>query len=196
MAVDLGSFTRWIPTDFSSGIVMTRTILWGLIAGVLIIFIVSFIRNKVKYTYYAICFKRRQESFDSIPQAMVVQGKAGYFKTKLGKTVFRIKYGVAPWQRIETSQLPDPKHMVGNTVIFLQLQKDNYAQAKIDIDWEGSTFKLEPVDDSLKYDAMLELSEIDKVLESKKMSATTMGIIIIGLIFVAGIIVYYFLSKA
>lgn len=196
MATDLSMITRWIPTDFVSGISMTRTLLWGLILGVAFIFLVVFIRNKIKYQYYGLCLRRRQDSFEGIPQAMLVQGKAGYFKKKSGKTVFRIKYGLAPWKTIETAQLPDPEFIVGNTIVLLQLQKDNFTQAKIEIDWVGKKFKLEPIDDSLKYDAMLELSEIDRALETKKISATTIGILIMGLIIVSGIIVYYFLGKA
>jgi len=196
MAVSLGDlFSRFVPSGASAGS-MVWTMLWIIAVSVLVIGLVIFIRNRLKYQYYGIVLKRRQESFEGMPQAMLVQGKAGYFKKKTGKTIFRIKHGFMPWQRVETSQLPDPKHMVGNMVVLLQLQKDNYAQAKIDIDWEGKTFTLEPIDDSLKYDAKLELSEIDNVLQTKKMSPVTVGILIIGLIIVAGIIVYYFLGKA
>lgn len=196
MAFDISQLTRWIPIDFGSGMSMVRTLLWGLILGFAVAFLIIFIRNKVKYKYYGLVFKRRQESFEGMPQAMLIQGKAGYFKKKSGKTVFRIKWGFMPWQQIETSQLPDPKYMIGNTVIILQVQKDNFTQAKITVDWEGTGFTLEPIDDSLKYDALLELSEIDRVLETRKISPVTVGLIIMGLILITGIIVYYFLGKA
>lgn len=189
----LGFLTQYLPSFSGSFITV---MLWGviLIGGSTILIVI--LRNKLKYKYYGICFRRRQESFEGIPQSAMVSGKAGYFKTKAGKTIFRIKYGLMPWMKIETSQLPDPKHITGNTVIFLQVQKDNYTQARIKIDWEGNTFKLEPIDDSLKYDAMLELSEIDRVLENKKLSPVTVGMMVIGLIIIAGIIVFYFLGKA
>jgi len=195
MATDLGSITSNIlPSGVNLGS-MVWTIIWIIGVGAVLTLIGMFIRNRLKYVYYGLVFKRRQENLEGIPQAMTVQGKAGYFKRKSGKSVFRIKYGVMPWQKIETSQLPDPKYMLGNTVILLQLQKDNFTQAKIKVDWEGS-FSLEPIDDSLKFDALLELSEVDNVLATKKMTPVTVGMFIIGLIIVAGIIVYYFLGKA
>lgn len=195
MAFDLGSIASYVPVDLSSGMSMVRVLLWSLLLGGGIGFLIVFIRNKLKYVYYGLCFKRRQELTEDIPQSMLVQGKAGYFKKKSGKTVFRIKHGLAPWKKIETSQIPDPKYMLGNTAIYLQVQKDNFAQAKINVDWEGNGFTLEPIDDSLKYDAMLELSEIDRALETKKLAPVTVGMIIIGLILITGIIVYYFLGK-
>ena len=196
MAVDLSSITsKIIPTGINASS-MIWTVIWIIGAGIVLTVLVVFIKNKLKYVYYGLVFKRRQDNIEGVPQAMTVQGKAGYFKRKSGKTVFRIKYGMMPWQKIETSQLPDPKYMLGNTVAFLQLQKDNFAQAKMKVNWEGETFKLEPIDDSLKFDALLELSEIDKVLATKKMAPVTVGMVVIGLILVAGIIVYYFLGKA
>ena len=195
MAVDLSGITsKIIPTGINLGS-MVWTMIWIICGGAVLTLVGIFVRNRMKYVYYGLVFKRRQESIEGIPQAMIVQGKAGYFKRKSGKSVFRIKYGMMPWQKIETSQLPDPKYMMGNTVILLQLQKDNYAQAKVKVNWEGE-FNLEPIDDSLKFDALLELSEIDKVLATKKMSPVTVGMVVIGLIIVAGIIVYYFLGKA
>lgn len=194
--MDLGTLTSYIPIDFSSGLAMSKTLLWGLIIGVTISFLIIVIRNKMKYQYYGLAFRRRQDSLDNLPQAMIVQGKAGYFKKKGGKTIFRIKYGLAPWKNIETSQLPDPQYMMGNTVILLQVQKDNFTQAKISVNWEGQTFKLEPIDDSLKYDALLEMKEIDNILDTKKLAPVTVGMIVMGLIIVTGIIVYYFLGKA
>ena len=196
MAVDVGGFfSRILPTGVNTSS-MVWTMIWTIGAGAVLTALILFIKNKLKYVYYGLVFKRRQENIDGVPQAMTVQGKAGYFKRKSGKTVFRIKYGFMPWQKVESSQLPDPKHMLGNTVAFLQLQKDNFAQARMKVDWEGQTFKLEPIDDSLKFGALLELGEIDTVLATKKMSPVTVGMFIIGLIIVAGIIVYYFLGKA
>ncbi len=191
----LSQIGQYMPLNLSAGVSMTKTFIWGLIAIGLIIFSAVFVKNRVKYKYYGLIFKRRQDAFDGLPQAMLVQGKAGYFKKrKSGRTVFRIKWGFMPWQQIETSQLPDPKYMLGNTVIILQVQKDNFTQAKIGDDWEGKTFKLEPIDDSLTFDALLEMNEIDKVLDTKKISTTAIGMGIIGLIIITGIIVFYFLK--
>jgi len=199
MAFDINNFIGGIIPSGSGSMMgsMLSTFMWTLIVGSVIAIIIIIAKNKIKYQYYGIVFKRRQEGIDGTPQAMIVQGKAGYFKTKSGRTVFRIKYGMMPWQKIETSTLPDPKYIMGNTVIILQVQKDNFAQAKIKINWEGNQdFKLEPIDDSIKFDALQELNEIDRVLDTKKISPMTVGMVIIGLIIVTGIIVYYFLGKA
>jgi len=200
MAFDFGSLASYIPMDFGSGIGMLKVLLWSLIIGGGLGFLVVFLRNKIKYQYYGLVFKRRQESLEGIPQAMLVQGKAGYFKKKSGRTIFRVKYGFMPWQQVETSQLPDPKFMLGNTVVFLQVQKDNFAQAKIVVNWEGSEeegniFKLEPIDDSLKFDALLELSEMDRVLDTKRMTPMVVGMMVIGFIIVTGIIVLYLVGR-
>jgi len=189
---DLGSF---IPSVGSIGSFI-KVILWGLVLGGGIATAIVLIRNKVKYQYKGEVFKRRQDDFDSgIPQTKHIEGKAGYFKKK-GKTIFRIKYGAMPWQQIELSKLPDPKYMVGNKVYYLQLNKDNLVQAKMNIDWAGTGMSLEPVEDDLKYGAMLDIYEKDRILDTKRLTPLTIGMIIMGLIMVTGIIVFYFLGKA
>ena len=192
MAIDLNSF---IP---SAGNIASfvKVFLWVFIIGGGLGFIILLIRNKVKYQYIGEIFKRRQEDFETnIPQSKFIFGKAGYFKKGRGKTVFRIKYGMMPWQQIELSKLPDPKYMVGNKVYYLQLNKDNLVQAKMTIDWAGE-IKLEPVEDDLKYGAMQDLYEMDQALETKRLNPVTVGLMIMGLIIVTGIIVFYFLGQA
>ena len=188
--VDVGSF---IPSVGSLGSFI-KILLWGGIFGIGIAGTIIFIRNKIKYQYFGEIFKRRQEDFSTgIPQTKYVAGKAGYFNKK-GKTIFRIKYGLTPWQQVELSKLPDPKYMVGNKVYYLQLNKDNLVQAKMDIDWSGE-MTLEPVEDDLKYGAMLDICEKDRILDTKRLGPITVGMIVMGLILVTGIIVFYFLGK-
>jgi hypothetical protein len=173
-----------------------KTLLWALIIGGSLGGTGFIVRNKVKYKYVGEIFKRRQEDFETnIPQSKNISGKAGYFKKKRGKTVFRIKYGIMPWQQIELSKLPDPKYMVGNKVYYLQLNKDNLVQAKMTIDWDGK-MNLQPIEDDLKYGAQLDLLELDQVLETKRLNPVTVGMMIMGIIIVTGIIVFYFLGKA
>lgn len=169
-------------------------LLWGTIFIILITGLVIWIRNKIKYNYYAKVFKRRQEDFDSnIPTSKAIEGKAGYFIIR-GKTVFRIKYGPLPWQQIQLSKIPDPKFMVDNQVYYLQLQKDNYVQAKLEIDWEGD-LSLKPVEDDLKYGAQLDIMEKDKILNQKTNWEKYGGPIIMSFIFIAGIMAMYFVQK-
>lgn len=173
-----------------------KMVIWGTLAISIITFVSIMIRNKVKYQYSAEVFKRRQDEFqDGLPTAVVLKGKAGYFMKRTGKTVFRIKFGAMPWQQIELSKLPDPKYMIGNKVTYVQLNKDNYVQCKVEIDWLGK-FSLEPVEDDLKYGASLDIAEKSAILKTESALARAMPFIMMGLILIAGIIVFYFNSKA
>jgi hypothetical protein len=174
-------------------------IIWGVIFIALTVPVAIIIRNYVKYRYSAEVFKRRQDSFDdnSIPQSQILKGKAGYFKRrKTGKTVFRIKYGLMPWQQLELTKLPNPKYMVGNKVYYFQLNKDNLVQAKVDIDWEGS-FKMGPIEDDLEYGAYLDYLEKTNVLPTGNVNMPLIvGMGVLSVIIVVFIIGFYFLSKA
>lgn len=190
MAPSIASF---LPSgSFGSTI---SVILWGTLVIAIITFGGLAIRNKVKYIYKARVYKRRQEDFQTnIPATKLITGKAGYFNV-LGKTVFRIKYGMMPWQQIELSKLPDPKYMIDNEVTYIQLQKDNYVQARMDVDWEGD-FKLEPVEDDLKYGAQLDMEEKRRVLQTESAWQKYGGQITLGLILVGGMVALYFQTKA
>ena len=188
-------FTSWF--NFESASSFITTMIWGAIVIIAVTFIAILIRNKIKYTYYGYIYKRRQDDhFTNIPESKTVKGKAGYF-TKRGKTVFRVKFGMMPWQQIELSKLPDPKFMIDNNVYYLQLNKDNYVQAEMKIDWEGEVRKLslEPVEDDLKYGAKLDLAEKDSILNPKSTLEKIAPFVVLGLIIFAGIITMYFIQK-
>jgi len=162
---------------------------------ILLVVVLKFLTSlKFKYTYRAEIFKKRQD-YNDIPTSVHNYGIAGYFKKRSGKTVFKIRYGIRPSQVIELSKLPDPSYMLGNKVIYLQLNKDNFVQAKVKIDWNGE-YELEPVEDDLKFSAELDINEKLRVLDTQKIKPVIVGMIIMGMIIVAGIIVFYFLSKA
>lgn len=193
----MGFFTSLNNLGFSAGMLESFLVVfaWGSLAGAIISAVGILIYRKIKYVYQGEIFKRRQDDLETgVPQSTIVSGIAGYFNKK-GKTIFRIKYGVMPWSKIELTKLPDPKYMIGNKVYYLQLNKDNWVQAKLFIDWNGE-LKLEPVEDDLKYGAMLDIYEKDRVLEAGKLSPVVVGMMIMGLIIVSGIVVFYFLSKA
>ncbi len=188
-------FGSWFSAESMSGFI--TTLIWGAIIIIIVTFIAILIRNKIKYTYYGYVFKKRQDDeFTKIPESKTIKGKAGYF-TKKGKTVFRIKFGMMPWQQIELTKLPDPSFMVDNNVYYLQLNKDNYVQAKMNIDWDGDIreLSLEPVEDDLKYGAKLDLAEKDRILNPKSTFEKVAPFIILGLIIFTGIIVMYFVQK-
>ena len=170
-------------------------VIWGTIIIGIVTILSLYIRNKIKYVYVAEIFRRRQDSLsDGEPKAKLITGKAGYFNIK-GRIVFRIKYGMMPWQQIQLNKIPDPQYMIDNKVWYAQLQKDNYVQMKYDIDWNGK-FKLEPVEDDLQYGASLDFAEKEKILRTESGWQKYGGPITLGLILVAGIIAMYFQTKA
>lgn len=179
---------------FSLGSFIKMLIYGTLIGGSLGVGI-KFLRDKIKYQYFGIILRRRQSLEKGIPESKVVWGKAGYFIKKGGKNVFRIKYGLMPWHQVELSKLPDPEHMIDKIVMYEQLNKDNLVQCKIDIDWDGE-LNIEPVEDDLKYGAMLDIYDKERILDTKKLTPLVVGMLVMGLILVAGIIVFYFLTKA
>ncbi len=189
MAIDLSSI---IPSgSFGSTITI---ILWGTLVIGLVTMGAVMARNKIKYVYTAKVYKRRQNDFQTnAPASKIIYGKAGYFMVK-GRIIFRIKYGPMPWQRIEIKKIPDPKYMQDTEVTYIQLQKDNYVQAKTHIDWKGN-FDLKPVEDDVKYGAQQDMNEKQAVLqiESKwQKYGPAMGL---TLLFMAGIIAMYFVSQ-
>lgn len=190
--VSLGSFTPSASSIYS----FLSVLIWGLIIIAILFPLIVFIRNKIKYRYTGEIWKRRQDNFnDGLPSSNIISGKAGYFKNKNGKTIFRIKYGKMPWQKIETTKLPDPKYMIGEKVYYQQLQKDNLIQAKIEVDWEG-TFKLQPIEDDVCFAAQQSIMETNNILKTSKLTPITIGFIVMGLVLVTGIVVFYFLTKA
>jgi hypothetical protein len=124
-----------------------------------------------------------------------VEGKAGYFKR--GSTqVYRIKYGVMPWQQVDIKKLPDPRYMVDNKAFFMQYQVGELVQAKSIINWETGDIKIDPVDNTTKAAAKSELIEYADVFSKKSLLKENVGIVIMGFILVAGIVAIYFVSKA
>lgn len=185
----------YIPATDSWGAIM-NVVIWGVVLGGSIGLIIKVIRDKLKYKYQGEIFKRRQSDIEGEPNAQNLFGKAGYFKDKkTGRTVFRVKFGMMPWQQIQLNKLPDPKYMIGNKVYYVQLNKDNFVQAKLEIDWNGN-FTLNPVEDDLKTMAMMDIKDKENALNVTKMTPLVVGMVVMGLIIMSGIIVFYFLGKA
>jgi len=191
----LSSISQYIPAVDSWGSII-NILVWGLVLGGSVGVIIKVIRDKLKYKYQGEIFKRRQSDVEGIPDAVNLSGKAGYFKDKkTGRTVFRVKFGAMPWQQVQLNKLPDPKYMIGNKVYYVQLNKDNLVQAKLEVDWNGR-FKLNPVEDDLKAMAMMDIKDKESALSVTKMTPLVVGMVVMGLIIMSGIIVFYFLGKA
>jgi len=191
----LTSISQYVPAIDSWGSII-KILIWGLLLGVSVGMIIKVIRDKLKYQYQGEIFKRRQSDSEGIPSAVNLSGKAGYFKDKkTGRIIFRIKFGLMPWQQVQLNKLPDPKYMIGNKVYYVQLNKDNLVQAKLDVDWNGK-FTLNPVEDDLKAMAMMDIKDKESALSVTKMTPLVVGMAVMGLIIMSGIIVFYFLGKA
>ena len=191
----LTSISQYVPAIDSWGSII-KILIWGLLLGVSVGMIIKVIRDKLKYQYQGEIFKRRQSDSEGIPSAVNLSGKAGYFKDKkTGRIIFRIKFGLMPWQQVQLNKLPDPKYMIGNKVYYVQLNKDNLVQAKLDVDWNGK-FTLNPVEDDLKAMAMMDIKDKESALNVTKMTPLVVGMVVMGLIIMSGIIVFYFLGKA
>jgi hypothetical protein len=190
------SFDSLIPSMGSFSLSsFLKILLYGSIIGGGLGFGIKYIKDRIKYQYFGLIFRRRQSLEEGIPESKVVWGKSGYFTKRSGKSIFRIKYGLMPWQQVELSKLPDPKYMIDKIVAYEQLNKDNLVQCNMKVDWDGG-LDIQPVEDDLKYGAMLDIYDKGRTLENKILSPTVIGMMIIGLILVAGIVVYYFLGKA
>lgn len=162
-----------------------------------LITIIVFIRQKIKYSYKGVVFRRRSNDPETgIPQADMIQGKAGYFN-KGNNRIFRIRYGAMPWQVVEIKKTPNPKYMnIRNTAYFMQYDEGQLVQVKVDLDWENALMKISPVDSTTKAAAKLELSEFNRIFTTSNRLKENMGIFIMGFILVAGIVAFYFVSKA
>lgn len=173
-------------------------VMWMTIIGAVIGAVSYWIRNKLKYKYYGEINKRRQIIEDTgMPTSKHIEGKAGYFNTKKKGRVFRIKYGLMPWHVIELKKKPLPEYMVDNKVYYNQYNEGQLIQAKAKIDWETDEFKIEPVDDNLSDEILYDIERREKVLNVNNVNKPMIvGMTVLGLIIVAGIIVFWFLSKA
>lgn len=170
--------------------------LWGFLFIGVLAMSVKLIRDKVKYKYHGVVQKRRQVDWmTGQPSSKKVEGKAGYFKSN-GRPIFRIKYGWMPWHVIDIKKLPDPNYMQDNTAYFLQYNVGEYTQAKMNIDWDTETIKIEPVDSTTKAAAKQELSDYSFVFAASNKLKENLGIAIMGFLLIAGLIAYYFVNKA
>lgn len=188
---DLGG--KFIPSGNLGDFV--GMLVWGFIFLAAVIVVVIMVKNFVKYRYAGEVYKRRQnDPLTGEPQSVVISGKAGYFK-KNGIPTFRIKYGFLPWQQVEIMKLPDPKYMVGNKAIFYQYNIGEIVQAKAVMDWNKGDVIIEPVDSTTKAAAKLEVSQYSAIFSTKKLLQENAGIVIMGFLFIAGIVAMYFVSK-
>lgn len=159
-----------------------------------------FARERLVYKYWGEIEKRRSDDWRTgEPTSDIVRGKAGYIKTKQGH-VFKIKWGMMPWQNVTVMKLPNPKYMKGNTAYFIQYDVGELVQAKKNIVWDYDTgtakVEIEPVDSNTKAAAKMEIKDYSMVFKVTDRLKENMGIVIMGFILVAGIISIYFVNKA
>lgn len=190
----LGGISQYFGGGSLTSII--STIVWFTIIVAVFAVIIIFVRNRIKYRYYCEVYKRRQFNWQTgNPESEKIQGKAGYFKQG-DLPVFKIQYGLMPWQKVIIKKLPDPRYMQNKTAIYLQYNVGELVQAKKQIDWENSLITIEPVDSTTKAAAKAEMKEYSNILTVKNKLMENIGIISMGFILVAGIVAYYFISKA
>ena len=150
----LGGFSGLVPTSVEQ---FVSLFVWGFLVLGGLIFGIVFIRNKIKYKYRGEILKRRQDSWQTgQPDSKIITGKAGYFKVR-GISVFRINYGMFPWQSIDIKKLPDPQYMEDNKAYFLQYNVGELVQAKRIVNWNNKEMSIIPVDSTTKDAAKTEL---------------------------------------
>lgn len=170
--------------------------MWSFGALIIIGVSIKVIKDLIKYQYRGVVQKRRQSDWmTGNPSSRKVEGKAGYF-TEKGLPVFRIKYGLMPWQIINIKKLPDTEYMQDNTAYFLQYNVGEFVQAKLNIDWDTETVKVEPVDSTTKAGAKQDLVSYNNIFNTRSRLQENLGIAILGFIIVGGLIAYYFVNQA
>ena len=182
----------------SSGSVnqIVLTTVWTVIIFGVIVLIGMFIRDRVKYRYRGEVYKRRQFNWATgMPESEKIEGSAGYFRQR-ELPIFKIRYGFMPWQRVVIKKLPDPRYMQNRTATFLQYNIGELVQAKKEIDWDTGTIKIQPIDSTTKAAAKAEMNQYSSILSVKSKLMENIAIISMGFILIAGIVAFYFVSRA
>lgn len=164
-------------------------IIWTLLTGLIIAWIVSFIRNKAIFKYPVRIFKTRESG------AVKEQNcKGGYIGRKNSASFFQIKIGPFPWQKVNFNTTPNPKYMdQDNRVYYKQIDLGTYLQLKRAFDKEVISFS--PVEQDVKYGAILDIQRIRTVLNTEsvwKKLAPYFGLV---LIFIFGILAFWFVTN-
>lgn len=192
----LEAIQKFIPGDGGNLAGMFGAFIWMFLILVVVAMVIFGIRQAVTYKYRGELTLRRQEDWESsAPTGKTLSGRAGYVSVK-GRKVFRIRYGIMPGQVIDIYKLPDPKYMSGNTAYFLQYNIGEIVQAKKTINWQTDTIEIEPVDNTTKDAAKMELGTYAQIFNSQRVSPQIVAIATMGFILVTGIIVLYFITKA
>jgi len=167
-------------------------ILWTLIVGLIIVGIVSFIKGKNTYRYPVRIFKVRENGGTKESNC-----KGGYIGRKNSGSFFRIKTGIFPWQTIDLNTTPDPRYMdQDNRVYYKQIDVGTYIQLKRDFDDENNSVMFSPVEQDVKYGAVLDIQRIKEVLRTESRwvkLAPYFALIIVGLFLT---IMFYFVVNA
>ncbi len=173
------------------------TFIWGLLLFGIFVVAILMVRNRMVMRYAGEIHLMRQDDWETnAPSSKILKGKAGYIGSKKVGQIFRIKYGPMPWHVIDIKKLPDPRYMVGNTAYFLQYNIGELVQAKKIVNWSTEEITISPVDSTTKAAAKSELMNYNSILNWQRMTPQMMAIASLTIVLVAGIIVFFFLSKA
>lgn len=189
LSSNLGSVYGEILSRFSS-----FNPLWigvFLVCAVVIYVLVTALRNKKMFIYKVRIFQTRENG--SVKE---LNYKGGYLRNKnTGVTKFRIKKGRMPWDVIDLTTTPNPSAMdYENRVYYKQIDLKTYIQVKRVFDKSLLVYK--PVEQDVVYGAMIEMKRIDQALSKDSTWAKVAPFVALGIIFVFGIIGWYFVMDA
>jgi len=150
---------------------------------IIIIWYISYRRNKATYKYPVRIFKIREQG-----KVIEVNYKGGYIGRKNSAPFFSIKTGRWWWQRIELTKTPNPKYLdEQDRVYYMQVDVDTYVQLRRR--FEEGIMRLIPVEPDIKYGAVLSVQRIKDVLRLEptwKKVLPYIALIIVGIVLIAG----------
>jgi heme A synthase len=174
---------------------MIGTYVWMIIilmlVGAVIFIIASFARGRIVYKYPVRIFKTRE--YGGVKE---LNCKGGYIGRKNSASFFQIKTSKwLPWKKINLNTTPNPKYMdQDNRVYYWQIDLDTYVQMRRTFD--KSVVSFAPVEQDVKYGAILDIQRIKEVLRSNNPWAKIAPYIALVLVFMAAIIGWWFVMQS
>jgi hypothetical protein len=160
-------------------------IFWGLMAIGIIVVVIMQIRKKMIFKYPVRIFKARENG-----EVKEVNGIGGYIGRKNSASFFRIQVGKMPWNKINLNTTPTPKYMdQDNRVYYKQIDLNTYIQMRRT--FSGNTVNFEPVEQDVKYGAILDIQKIRTVLNTESKLKQLAPVIGMVLIFILAIVLYW-----
>jgi len=165
-------------------------VFWTLMVAGVIFVIVSMIRNKVVFKYPVRIFRARENG-----GVKELNCKGGYIGRKNSASFFQIKTGKWPWQKVNLNTTPIPQYMdQDNRVYYKQIDLSTYIQLRRTFNKDAVQF--EPVEQDVKYGAILDIQRIKDVLRSESTWKKIAPFVALVIVFIFGIMAFWFVTNA